>query len=64
MKEGSVGFLTDAIIALYYLKGEEKGVRVHSAEILKMRGTKHSNKLLALGFEKKGLVIYPEVEIF
>ena len=64
VKEGSVGFLTDAIISLYYTKEEEKGVRVHSCEILKMRGTKHTNKLLAVGFEKDGLAIYAEVEVF
>ncbi|MBN2127352.1 MAG: hypothetical protein JW703_03080 [Candidatus Diapherotrites archaeon] len=64
VKEGSVGFLTDAIISLYYSKEEEKAVRVHSCEILKMRGTRHTNKLLALAFEKKGIVIYPEVEVF
>jgi len=64
VKEGSVGFLTDAIISLYYTKEEEKGVRVHSCEILKMRGTRHTNKLLALGFERDGLAIYPEVEVF
>ncbi len=64
VKEGSVGFLTDAIISLYYSKEEDKGVRVHSCEILKMRGTKHTNKLLAIGFEKDGLTIYPEVEVF
>jgi len=64
IKEGSVGFLTDAIISLYYSKDQEKGIRVHSCEILKMRGTKHTNKLLALGFEKNGIVIYPEVEVF
>jgi len=64
IKEGSVGFLTDAIISLYYSKDSEKGVRVHSCEILKMRGTRHSNKMLALGFEQDGVVIYPEVEVF
>ncbi|MEK6973494.1 MAG: ATPase domain-containing protein [archaeon] len=64
IKEGSVGFLTDAIISLYYSKEEQKGVRVHSCEIMKMRGTKHSNKLLAINFEKNGIVIYPEVEVF
>ncbi len=30
IKEGSVGFLTDAIISLYYSKEAEKGIRVHS----------------------------------
>ncbi len=64
IKEGSVGFLTDAIISLYYSKEAEKRTRVHSCEILKMRGTKHTNKLLAMDFEKNGLAIYPEVEVF
>jgi len=64
VKEGSVGFLTDAIISLYYAKEEVRGIRVHSCEILKMRGTKHTNKLLAVGFEKNGIKIYPEVEVF
>ncbi len=64
IKEGSVGFLTDAIISLYYSKEEEKEIRVHSCEILKMRGTHHTNKLLAVGFEKNGIKIYPQVEVF
>ena len=64
VQENSVGFLTDAILSLYYAKEEHKGTRVHSCEILKMRGTKHTNKLLAFGFEKEGIVIYPDVEVF
>ena len=60
----SVGFLTDAIIALYYQKREDKDVRVHSMEILKMRGTRHTNKVCALTFESNGIVIYPDVEVF
>ena len=64
IKEGSIGFLTDAIIALYYQKREDKDVRVHSLEILKMRGTKHTNKVCALTFESNGVVIYPDVEVF
>ncbi len=64
VKEGSIGFLTDAIIALYYQKREDKDVRVHSMEVLKMRGTKHTNKVCALTFESSGIVIYPDVEVF
>lgn len=64
VKEGSVGFLTDAIISLYYSKQHESGERVHSMEILKMRGTKHTDKLLALQFEKDGVTIYSDVEVF
>lgn len=62
--KGSVGFLVDAVISLYYEKKEEKDVRVHSLEILKMRGTKHTNKVCALNFEKEGIKIYADIEIF
>jgi len=62
--KGSVGFLVDSVISLYYEKKEEKDVRVHSLEILKMRGTKHTNKVCALNFEKEGIKIYADIEIF
>ncbi|MFH1663279.1 MAG: ATPase domain-containing protein [archaeon] len=62
--KGSVGFLVDSLISLYYEKKEEKDVRVHSLEILKMRGTKHTNKICALNFEKEGIKIYADIEIF
>ncbi len=62
--KGSVGFLVDAVISLYYEKKEDKDVRVHSLEILKMRGTKHTNKVCALNFEKEGIKIYADIEIF
>jgi len=62
--KGSVGFLVDTVISLYYEKKEEKDVRVHSLEILKMRGTKHTNKVCALNFEKEGIKIYADIEIF
>ncbi|MCX8189605.1 MAG: hypothetical protein N3F05_00010 [Candidatus Diapherotrites archaeon] len=63
-KADSLGFLSDAIIALYYKKEGGKSTRVHCCEILKMRGTKHTNKVLAMGFEETGLKVYPDVEIF
>ncbi len=64
VKEGSVCFLTDAIISLYYSKQHDTSERVHSMEILKMRGTKHTDKLLAIQFEKKGVTVYSDVEVF
>ena len=64
VKEGSVGFLTDAIISLYYAKQHDTGERVHSLEILKMRGTRHTDKLLAVRFEKSGIVVHSDVEVF
>jgi len=63
-EEGSIGFISDAVIAMYYNHDEEKGLRIHSLEIVKMRGTKHTNKLCAINFEDNGITVYPDVEVF
>jgi len=63
-EEGSVGFLSDAVVSMYYQQDEEKGIRIHSLEVIKMRGSEHTNKLCAVNFEKNGIVVYPEVEVF
>lgn len=63
-EEGGIGFIADAIISLYYKHDEEKGIRIHALEVLKMRGTKHTNKICAINFEKDGIRVYPDVEIF
>ncbi|MFA6064474.1 MAG: ATPase domain-containing protein [archaeon] len=63
-QEGSIGFISDAIVSLYYDQDSEKGIRVHSLEVLKMRGTKHTNKVCAVNFEEEGITVYPDVEVF
>ena len=63
-EEGGIGFISDAIVSLYYEHDKEKGIRIHSLEVLKMRGTKHTNKVCAINFEKEGVSVYPDVEIF
>ncbi|HPM86319.1 MAG: ATPase domain-containing protein [Candidatus ainarchaeum sp.] len=63
-EEGGIGFISDAVVSLYYDQDKEKGIRIHSLEILKMRGTKHTNKVCAINFEKDGVTVYPDVEIF
>lgn len=63
-EEGGIGFISDAIVSLYYEHDKEKGIRIHSLEVLKMRGTKHTNKVCAINFEKEGISVYPDVEIF
>ncbi|MFA5931462.1 MAG: ATPase domain-containing protein [archaeon] len=63
-QEGSIGFISDAIVSLYYEHDKEKGIRIHSLEVLKMRGTKHTNKVCAMNFEKDGITVYPDVEVF
>jgi len=63
-EEGSIGFISDAVVAMYYRHDEENGLRIHSLEIVKMRGTKHTNKLCAINFEENGITVYPDVEVF
>jgi len=63
-QEGSISFISDAVVSMYYMQDEEKGLRIHSLEVLKMRGTKHTNKLCAINFENEGIVVYPDVEVF
>jgi circadian clock protein KaiC len=63
-QEGSIGFISDAVISMYYNHDQERGLRIHSLEVLKMRGTKHTNKLCAINFEDDGINVYPDVEVF
>jgi circadian clock protein KaiC len=63
-EEGSIAFISDAVIAMNYNQDSEKDTRVHSLEIIKMRGTKHTNKVCAIGFDDDGLRVYPDVEVF
>lgn len=63
-KEGSISFISDAVISMYYQQDEERGLRIHSLEVLKMRGTRHTNKLCAINFEDDGISVYPDVEVF
>ncbi len=63
-EEGSIAFISDAVIAMNYNQDLEKDTRVHSLEIIKMRGTKHTNKVCAIGFDDDGLRVYPDVEVF
>ncbi|MFA5763233.1 MAG: ATPase domain-containing protein [archaeon] len=62
--EGSIAFISDAVIAMNYNQDSEKDTRVHSLEIIKMRGTRHTNKVCAIGFDDDGLRVYPDVEVF
>lgn len=61
-QEGSIGFLSDAIIAMHYTKPKGSEDRVHSIEVLKMRGTRHSSRVSKMDFGKNGLVVQPNIE--
>ncbi|MBI4043323.1 MAG: AAA family ATPase [Candidatus Diapherotrites archaeon] len=51
---GNLGFLTDGIVSFYYARNQA-GTRMHRVEVLKMRGTRHSNRVADLLFERNGL---------
>ncbi len=51
----SLEFETDSIILLYFIR--EKNQRQRYIEILKMRGTTHSQKIYEFNIEKTGIVI-------
>jgi circadian clock protein KaiC len=46
-------FESDSVISLYFLRN--KSERKHYLEILKMRGTKHSNKIYSFSISQKGI---------
>ena len=55
-------FLADGVIVLYNIKREN--MRERAIEVLKMRGTKHQERIVAMKISEKGIVVYPKQEIF
>ncbi|MBI2085611.1 MAG: AAA family ATPase [Candidatus Aenigmarchaeota archaeon] len=61
-ENGIEEFLADGVIVLYNIR--RGTIRENAIEILKMRGTKHQKKVVAFQITDKGLVVYPEQEVF
>jgi len=55
-------FLADGVIVLYNIKREN--VRERAIEVLKMRGTKHQERIVAMKISDNGMVVYPKQEVF
>ncbi|MAG47589.1 hypothetical protein CL617_03210 [archaeon] len=55
-------FLADGVIVLYNIK--RSNVRKNAIEILKLRGAQHQKKIVAMQITNKGIVVYPEQEVF
>ncbi len=55
-------FLADGVFVLYNLKRE--GVRENAIEVLKMRGEEHQKRMVAMQISDKGIIVYPEQEVF
>lgn len=60
--EAGVEFLSDAVLLLYYARQQD--MKVRALEILKMRGTKHSDKICPFKFSEKGIVVFPKDSVF
>ena len=62
-KSGVEEFLADCVVVLYNIK--RGNVRERAIEVLKLRGGKHEEKIVAMNIESgKGIVVYPEQELF
>lgn len=55
-------FLADGVIVFYNIKRGD--IKENAIEVLKMRGEKHQKKIVAMQITEKGIVVYPEQEVF
>jgi KaiC/GvpD/RAD55 family RecA-like ATPase len=61
-KTGVEEFLADGVIVIYNIK--HGNIREGAIEILKLRGAFHQKKIVALQITEKGIMVYPEQEVF
>ena len=55
-------FLADGVIVLYSVR--RGNIRENAIEVLKMRGEHHQKKIVAMQITDKGVVVYPDQELF
>ncbi|MCD4739826.1 AAA family ATPase [archaeon] len=55
-------FMADGVFVLYNIRKGD--VRESAIEVLKLRGTKHQKKIAAMQITDKGVVVYPEQQVF
>ncbi len=55
-------FLADGVIVFYNLKRGD--IKENAIEVLKMRGENHRKKIVAMQINDKGIVVYPDQEVF
>ncbi len=55
-------YVADGVIVLYNMRS--KAERIRAIEVVKMRGSAHSNRLHPFKITSKGVVVYPAVEVF
>lgn len=55
-------FLADGVIVLYNIK--RGNMKESAIEVLKMRGESHQKKIVAMQITSKGIIVYPDQEVF
>jgi len=55
-------FLADGVIVFYNIRRDNS--RETAIEILKMRGEKHQKKIVAMQITNKGIIVYPDQEVY
>ena len=55
-------FLADGVIVIYNIR--RQNTRQTAIEVLKMRGIKHQKKIVSMNITDKGIVVYPNKEIY
>ena len=58
---GRLGFLTDGIMHTYYLRSGNG--RVRALEMIKMRYSKHSDKIVSFDLNANGIKVYPNKNV-
>ncbi|MCW1297975.1 MAG: hypothetical protein OH354_01540 [Candidatus Parvarchaeota archaeon] len=61
-RSGVEEFLADGVIVLYHFKHGNQ--RLRAIEIVKMRGSKHSNKIVPFNITENGIKVYPTEEVY
>lgn len=61
-QSGVEEFLADGVVVLYAIK--HGNLRENALEILKLRGENHQKRIVAMQITEKGIVVYPEQEVF
>ena len=54
--------VADGIVVMYNIRREN--IRENAIEVLKMRGAQHQKKIAAMQITDKGIVVYPQQEVF
>ena len=55
-------FLADGVVVIYSIR--HQNTRENAIEVLKMRGTKHEKKIVAMNITEKGILVSPNKEIY